>query len=89
MRVKLFTIALTVTAVAQPAMAATFGGYQCTEDCSGHAAGYKWAEEHNIREESYCPEGDSQSFHEGCIVYTNEPYRGATEDDDGNPIEEK
>jgi hypothetical protein len=76
-------------ASAQTATAATFGGYECTEDCSGHAAGYKWAEEHDITEEQYCPEGDFQSFHEGCVVHTNEPSRGATEDDDGNPIEEK
>jgi len=22
----------------------TFGGYKCTLDCSGHSAGYEWAE---------------------------------------------
>jgi hypothetical protein len=52
-------------------------------------AGYKWAEEHNIAEEQYCPEGDSQSFHEGCMVHVNNPSRGYAEDDEGNPIEEK
>jgi len=30
------------------AAAALFGGYECTKDCSGHAAGYDWAEEHGI-----------------------------------------
>ena len=23
-----------------------FGGYDCSESCSGHAAGYRWAEAH-------------------------------------------
>ena len=26
----------------------TFSGYDCTEDCSGHEAGYNWAEENDI-----------------------------------------
>jgi len=90
MRIKLFLVfgALALNVNTQ-SLAATFGGYDCTDDCSGHAAGYKWAEEHNITEEQYCPEGDSQSFHEGCIVYTRDPARGATEDDDSNAIDEK
>jgi hypothetical protein len=64
----------------------TFGGYDCTEDCSGHAAGYKWAEEKDIQDESDCG-GDSQSFIEGCETYVQDPNRGATEDDEGNDIE--
>ncbi|MGA7326251.1 MAG: hypothetical protein WBX25_17650 [Rhodomicrobium sp.] len=67
--------------------ARTFGGYECTDDCSGHAAGYRWAAEHDIDEEQYCPEGDSQPFHEGCLVHTQDSNRGYTEDDDGDPIE--
>lgn len=82
-------IALASFASSQPVTAATFGGYECSDDCSGHAAGYKWADEHNITEEQYCPKGNSQSFHEDCVVYTSEPARGASEDDDGNPIDEK
>jgi hypothetical protein len=83
-------LAAILFSVAVPAsFASTFGGYECTDDCSGHAAGYKWASEHGIDSEQYCPEGNSQSFHEGCVVYTEDPNRGYTEDDDGNPIEEK
>jgi hypothetical protein len=62
----------------------TFGDFDCTEDCSGHAAGYSWAEKHSIDDESDCPQGNSQSFHEGCIAYSRDPSRGADEDDDGN-----
>jgi hypothetical protein len=32
--------------------------------------------------------GKSQSFIEGREVYTNEPSRGADEDDDGNSIDQ-
>ena len=69
------------------AWARTFGGFECTDDCSGHAAGYKWAQEHDIDEEDLCPAGNSMSFHEGCIVYVREPTRGADEDDDAEPID--
>jgi hypothetical protein len=62
----------------------TFGDFDCTDDCSGHAAGYRWAEKHSIDDESDCPEGNSQSFHEGCIAYTRDSSRGADEDNDGN-----
>src|ERR1700675_141468 len=62
----------------------TFGDFDCTEDCSGHAAGYRWAEKHSIDDESDCPRGNSESFHEGCIAYSRDPSRGADEDDDGN-----
>jgi hypothetical protein len=66
----------------------TFGGYDCPDDCSGHAAGYRWAETKQIAEGSECPLGDSYSFHEGCLAYTEDPDRGSEIDDDGNPIEE-
>lgn len=41
---------------------------QCTEDCSGHDAGFKWAQEHEIRDSSDCG-GRSRSFIEGCEEY--------------------
>ena len=43
-------------------------GFNCIVDCSGHEAGYRWAEQHNIDEEDYCPDGDAE-FYEGCIAY--------------------
>jgi hypothetical protein len=66
----------------------TFGGYECTDECSGHAAGYRWAEKKEITEGSECPLGASYSFLAGCLAYTEDPNRGADQDDDGNPIEE-
>jgi hypothetical protein len=47
----------------------TYAGFNCTVDCSGHEAGYRWAERNSIDDEDYCPDGDSESFHEGCIAY--------------------
>ena len=83
----LAVVAAALTSSPSTAQERTFGGYECTEDCSGHKAGYEWAEEHNITDESDCG-GNSQSFIEGCQTYTQDPSRGALEDDDGNEIEE-
>lgn len=49
----------------------TFHDYECTEDCSGHEAGYAWAEENEITDPDNCG-GNSQSFIEGCIAYAEE-----------------
>jgi hypothetical protein len=69
------------------ASAATFGGYECTEDCSGHAAGYKWAEEKGLEDPDSCPTGHGNSFYEGCLAHSEDPSRGADEDDDGNQLD--
>ncbi len=44
---------------------------QCTVDCSGHEAGYAWAEENDIEEPGDC-DGNSDSFIEGCETYAQE-----------------
>lgn len=49
----------------------TYRGYSCTSDCSGHAAGYAWAEDHEISDPDDCG-GKSQSFIEGCESYAEE-----------------
>jgi len=41
---------------------------QCTEDCSGHDAGFEWAKEQGVTDRSECS-GDSQSFIEGCEAF--------------------
>lgn len=65
-----------------------FGSYECSDDCSGHAAGYRWAEAHNVTSVSSCPlRGNAISFYEGCLVYVEDPSRGADEDDDGDDID--
>ena len=48
-----------------------FGGFGCTQDCSGHEAGYQWAQDHGITDESDCG-GNSWSFQEGCVAYAQE-----------------
>ncbi len=49
----------------------TFMGYKCLDDCSGHQAGYQWAEEHGIDDPDDC-DGNSDSFIEGCQAYAQE-----------------
>lgn len=48
-----------------------FNGYRCTVDCSGHEAGYDWAEDHGITDAEDC-DGNSESFIEGCRSYAEE-----------------
>ncbi len=50
-----------------------YNGYECTEDCSGHEAGYDWAEENEIEDEDDCG-GNSDSFIEGCMSYVEDNY---------------
>lgn len=40
----------------------------CIGDCSGHQAGYEWAQDNSISSESDC-DGNSDSFNEGCVNY--------------------
>ena len=42
----------------------------CTDDCSGHDAGFEWAKENDITEAGQCS-GTSQSFIEGCESFTS------------------
>lgn len=55
---------------ASPA-SASFMGYPCTVDCSGHEAGYQWAEDNGVGDPSDCG-GNSSSFIEGCEAYAEE-----------------
>ncbi len=60
-------IGLATLIVMNEASAREFGGYYCPDDCSGHAAGYRWAKAHGITDESSCPlRGVAFSFYEGC-----------------------
>jgi hypothetical protein len=55
----------------RPIPAPRFHGYGCTSDCSGHTAGYQWAERNGIHSPDDCS-GRSQSFVEGCRAYAEE-----------------
>lgn len=57
--------------VPAPETPATFRGYPCVGDCSGHRAGYEWAEENEITDSDQCSE-KSESFYEGCLVRVEE-----------------
>jgi hypothetical protein len=69
----LAAFAVLATVFAATAEEGTFGEFDCTIDCSGHAAGFRWAESHGVDSEDDCPDGNSQSFHDGCIAYTQDP----------------
>lgn len=47
------------------------GNYVCTQDCSGHEAGFAWAQENDVADASDCG-GNSQSFIEGCEAFAEE-----------------
>jgi hypothetical protein len=49
----------------------TYRGMECTSDCSGHEAGYEWAEENDISDPDDCS-GNSDSFVEGCQAWAEE-----------------
>lgn len=57
--------------VADTSQSASFNGYECKSDCSGHLAGYHWAEDKAISDASECA-GNSTSFIEGCVAYVSE-----------------
>ena len=48
-----------------------FHGYECSDDCSGHDAGYEWADENGVCDE-YFDGGNSESFAEGVRIYAEE-----------------
>jgi hypothetical protein len=75
-----------------PALARAFGGYECTVDCSGHKAGYDWAETGGNVTEADCEAillrwPNRNSFYEGCLAYVEDPSRGSDQDDDGDDID--
>lgn len=45
----------------------------CTNDCSGHQAGYDWAKSKGIADPDDCT-GNSESFIEGCRVASEEYF---------------
>ncbi|WP_210186566.1 hypothetical protein [Hyphomicrobium sp. NDB2Meth4] len=53
-----------------PALA-EFHGYRCTKDCSGHKAGYAWAERKAVQDARDCT-ARSRSFREGCLAWVED-----------------
>jgi len=61
----------------------SYNGYTCSDDCSGHEAGYEWAEENDVCDE-YFDGGNSDSFNEGVISYSEENCSSYEESDDND-----
>jgi hypothetical protein len=51
--------------------AVNFSSRPCTANCSGHEAGYAWAEQNEVTDPNDCG-GESESFFEGCMAYAAE-----------------
>ena len=64
---------------APSATAQAFRGYPCTVDCSGHEAGYGWAERKGIEDPDDCG-GNSNSFIEGCQAWAEEQQEQDSDD---------
>lgn len=73
--------AIPATDIAASSAPLMFHGYPCTVDCSGHDAGYQWAEDHSIDDEDDCG-GKSESFIEGCKAYVHENADDTSSSDD-------
>jgi hypothetical protein len=43
---------------------------RCTQDCSGHDAGWQWAQDNDVTDSSEC--SGSGSFADGCEAYVEE-----------------
>jgi hypothetical protein len=71
-----------------PADAGTrsFGGYPCKHGCKAYARGYRWAEREKVTDPNRCQIANSVAFRAGCMVYTQDPSRGADHDDNGRWI---
>jgi hypothetical protein len=76
---RLLTILLFISSTG--AIADTFDGNDCTEDCSGHEAGYQWAEDNEIDDAVSCST-PSNSFNEGCESYVEENEEDYAADED-------
>ena len=60
-------------------LAQSFHGQPCTFDCSGHQAGYDWAQRNAIADPDDCS-GKSNSFIEGCRAAAEEEAADDNED---------
>jgi hypothetical protein len=51
----------------------------CTNDCSGHEAGFEWARDREVTDESVCG-GKPSSFIDGCRQFVEERQSLAEEE---------
>jgi hypothetical protein len=81
------SLSVLLVAGATTASAQTFHGYPCTDDCSGHEAGYEWAERRAIDDPDSCG-GNSNSFNEGCRAWAEENPPEPIESSEDEEVEE-
>jgi hypothetical protein len=49
------------------------GEYECSEDCSGHLAGWRWAAKNKVNHIDNCGGlNQSDSFQEGCALFVEQ-----------------
>ena len=80
--------AMTTGLATATASAQTFQGYPCTQDCSGHEAGYNWAEQLGIEDPGDCG-GNSDSFIEGCQAYAVEHQEDEVNSGDDEDVDDQ
>lgn len=73
---RVFVVVCILVSLSGVAHAETFHGFACTRDCSGHKAGYGWAQSKGIEARAGCT-GNSRSFREGCLAYVEELEQSA------------
>ena len=59
------------------------GTADCTDDCSGHNAGWDWARKNDVQDADNWS-GNSDSFIDGCKAYTEELQRKIGEIEEQN-----
>jgi len=69
-RLVLFMILIVSATASAFAQSKMFHGYPCTQDCSGHKAGFEWSQRKGIQEKEECG-GHSNSFIEGCYAWVD------------------
>ena len=60
----------------------TGSSYGCTQDCSGHDAGFEWAKDNDIDDDADCG-GNSESFIEGCQTFVEALQEELEKSEDG------
>jgi len=84
----LYAIAMFVSMLGSTtASADTFDGNPCLTDCSGHQAGYNWAEQNDVDDESSCST-PSASFNQGCESYVEENSASVSDDEEDDEDDE-
>jgi hypothetical protein len=81
--VKASLLCTTLLLCAGTASSDEFHGYACYDGCPELKAGYKWAEDQDVRDPYACG-GKSMEFNKGCAAYVYERGPAPPPDKDGH-----